>query len=189
MCPPDNVSARDVRTEDVHTEDVHTGRAGTGGDRSGSGWAPMSHAVPDPLDGVERAADVLDSLHGWTTAERPSPDTSADGSSTSTPEERVVADLARENENLRVAIDSRAVIEQAKGALMLRYGLDQDAAFAVLKRWSQDSNIKLHTIADTLINSVCRDDPPPPDNPDLAHWLEESVRVLPGQDGTGAREG
>jgi hypothetical protein len=81
------------------------------------------------------------------------------------------------------------VIEQAKGALMLRYGLDQDAAFAVLKRWSQDSNIKLHTIADTLVNSVCRDDPPPPANPDLAHWLGESVRSLPGQDGTGAREG
>lgn len=67
-----------------------------------------------------------------------------------------VAALRAENEQLRQAIRSRALIEQAKGALNLRYGLDDMAAFAVLRRWSQDSNVKLHTVAETLVNQVCR---------------------------------
>ncbi len=54
-----------------------------------------------------------------------------------------VAALRAENEQLWRAIRSRALIEQAKGALILRYGLDDAAAFAVLRRWSQDSNVKL----------------------------------------------
>jgi ANTAR domain len=123
---------------------------------------------------------VLDSLHGW-----PSPDgdgasapAAADGSGT--PVEREVAELAQENANLRVAIDSRAVIEQAKGALMLRYGLDQDAAFAVLKRWSQHSNIKLHTIAETLVDWAAGNDPLPANEPGLAGRLEEDLATLFG---------
>jgi AmiR/NasT family two-component response regulator len=62
--------------------------------------------------------------------------------------------LRRENAHLRGLAHRRAVIEQAKGALILRYGLDDDAAFAVLRRWSQNSNVKLHTIAQTLIDGA-----------------------------------
>ncbi|MFG1905607.1 GAF and ANTAR domain-containing protein [Kribbella sp. NPDC048928] len=60
---------------------------------------------------------------------------------------------ARREENLRVAVDARKLIGQAMGILMERYDLDSDRAFQVLKRYSQDSNIKLREVAQSLINS------------------------------------
>ncbi|MGA8328901.1 MAG: ANTAR domain-containing protein [Mycobacterium sp.] len=47
--------------------------------------------------------------------------------------------------------EHRAVIEQAKGMLMLIYGLDPKAAFDLLKWRSQKSNIKLRRLALQLI--------------------------------------
>jgi anti-anti-sigma factor len=55
---------------------------------------------------------------------------------------------------MRKAIASRATIEQAKGALMLVYGLDAEAAFALLSWQSQHSNIKLRDLADRLVAAV-----------------------------------
>lgn len=51
---------------------------------------------------------------------------------------------------LRRAIDSRDVIGQAKGILMERRGLSADEAFDVLRRTSQDLNVKLVELATTL---------------------------------------
>lgn len=51
---------------------------------------------------------------------------------------------------LRQAISSRDVIGQAKGILMARRGLTADAAFDVLRRTSQDLNVKLVELAGTL---------------------------------------
>ncbi|MGC7100774.1 ANTAR domain-containing response regulator [Amycolatopsis lurida] len=51
---------------------------------------------------------------------------------------------------LRRAIESRDVIGQAKGILMARRGMTADEAFAVLRRTSQDLNIKLAELARTL---------------------------------------
>lgn len=45
----------------------------------------------------------------------------------------------------------RDTIEQAKGILMLGYGLDPDAAFAMLKWWSRNRNVKVREVADRLI--------------------------------------
>ena len=47
--------------------------------------------------------------------------------------------------------EHRAVIEQAKGMLMLVYGLDAVAAFDLLKWRSQESNIKLRRLAQQLV--------------------------------------
>lgn len=47
--------------------------------------------------------------------------------------------------------EHRAVIEQAKGMLMLVYGLDAPAAFDLLKWRSQESNIKLRRLAQQLV--------------------------------------
>ncbi|WP_439380675.1 ANTAR domain-containing protein [Amycolatopsis lexingtonensis] len=55
-----------------------------------------------------------------------------------------------ETENLRRAIDSRDVIGQAKGILMQRRGISADEAFDVLRRASQDLNVKLAELAHTL---------------------------------------
>jgi GAF domain-containing protein len=55
--------------------------------------------------------------------------------------------------NLRIAMRSRASIEQAKGMLMERYKISSDRAFAVLTRASQTSNIKLREVADDLLRT------------------------------------
>ncbi|MGX9788648.1 PAS and ANTAR domain-containing protein [Mycobacterium sp. MMS18-G62] len=46
---------------------------------------------------------------------------------------------------------ARAAIEQAKGALMLVYGIDSDRAFAVLQWRSQQTNTKLRTLAAQVV--------------------------------------
>jgi anti-anti-sigma regulatory factor len=61
------------------------------------------------------------------------------------------ADLERAH--LRRAIASRDVIGQAKGILMARQGLDAEAAFALLRRTSQDLNVKLAEIAAALVEN------------------------------------
>lgn len=48
--------------------------------------------------------------------------------------------------------ERRAVIEQAKGMLMLVYGLDAGAAFDLLKWRSQKDNIKLRRLAEQLVD-------------------------------------
>ena len=58
-------------------------------------------------------------------------------------QELVTAKLAKITEN-------RAGIEQAKGMLMLVYGIDGDAAFNLLKWLSQESNIKLRPLAEQI---------------------------------------
>lgn len=47
--------------------------------------------------------------------------------------------------------DRRAVIEQAKGMLAMAYGLEDDAAFEILKWISQRSNTKLRDVAANLV--------------------------------------
>jgi hypothetical protein len=58
-----------------------------------------------------------------------------------------VANDAHRIEHLTRAMDTRAVIGQAVGIVMERYGLDADRAFAYLRRLSQDGNRKLFAIA------------------------------------------
>ncbi|WP_307793508.1 ANTAR domain-containing protein [Amycolatopsis sp. MtRt-6] len=45
------------------------------------------------------------------------------------------------------------MIGQAKGILTARHGIDADAAFHLLRRTSQDLNVKLADIAATLIRN------------------------------------
>jgi hypothetical protein len=56
--------------------------------------------------------------------------------------------------------EHRAVIEQAKGMLMLVYGLDEDAAFDLLRWRSQSTNVKLRRLAEHVVGSFrdVRDD-------------------------------
>lgn len=60
---------------------------------------------------------------------------------------------SRQVENLWNAIDARKRIGQAQGILMERYGLNEDQAFQVLMRYSQDNNIKLRAVAEELITT------------------------------------
>jgi transcriptional regulator with GAF, ATPase, and Fis domain len=70
----------------------------------------------------------------------------------------VAMSASRERGHLRDAIAGRDLIGQAKGILMARSGIDEDAAFEVLKRASQRLNLKLGMVADQVVH--------PPDPPD-----------------------
>jgi hypothetical protein len=48
----------------------------------------------------------------------------------------------------------RATIEQAKGSLMLAYGVDADQAFAMLSWWSRNKNVKVRDLAERLVETV-----------------------------------
>jgi GAF domain-containing protein len=60
---------------------------------------------------------------------------------------------ARHEVSLTQAVDARKLIGQAMGILMERYDLDSDRAFEVLKRYSQDTNVKLRDVAQQLIDT------------------------------------
>jgi len=65
--------------------------------------------------------------------------------------------------HLRRALDSRDVIGQAKGILMQRRGISADEAFDVLRRTSQDLNVKLADLARTLATRHTEVDLPVPE--------------------------
>lgn len=59
---------------------------------------------------------------------------------------------AREvDEAMELMSQSRPTIEQAKGVLMVTYGLNADDAFALLRSYSQAINVKLRDVARSLV--------------------------------------
>jgi GAF domain-containing protein len=64
--------------------------------------------------------------------------------------------LGEQNRNMRLAMESRAVIEQAKGVLMAQRHLDAEQAFEVLREASQRYNRKLRDIAIGIVESTQR---------------------------------
>jgi GAF domain-containing protein len=56
--------------------------------------------------------------------------------------------------NMRVAMESRAVIEQAKGVLMAQRRVDSEQAFEILRDASQRYNRKLRDIAAGIVEST-----------------------------------
>jgi hypothetical protein len=90
------------------------------------------------------------------------------------------AALRRENQDLRDALASQPVIDQAKGALMLRYRLDPDSAFGLMVRWSQASHIKVRDIAQALVESIVAGDVEHAD-PVLCRELEQVLQQGRGE--------
>jgi hypothetical protein len=70
-------------------------------------------------------------------------------------------EAVRTGDNLRVALESRAVIEQAKGILMERLKVTADGAFEALARISNDTNTKLRDVAQAVVDTGSL----PPDGP------------------------
>lgn len=62
----------------------------------------------------------------------------------------------RLSEELREALRSRDVIGMAKGILMAREGIDEDAAFPILVSASQREHQKLRDVAQRLVESTAR---------------------------------
>jgi hypothetical protein len=53
--------------------------------------------------------------------------------------------------------ETRAVIDQAKGMLILATGCDEDAAFHALRTYSQNTNVKVRDVARLLVDAVDSD--------------------------------
>ncbi|RDI68086.1 GAF and ANTAR domain-containing protein [Nocardia pseudobrasiliensis] len=65
-------------------------------------------------------------------------------------------------DQLRAALASRSVIDQALGMVMMQRQCTREAAFDVLRSTSQQRNIKLSAIAAEMIRTVTGFDPSPP---------------------------
>ena len=67
--------------------------------------------------------------------------------------------LAEQARNMRLAMESRAVIEQAKGVLVAQRRLGPEAAFEILREASQRYNRKLRDIASGIVQSASEGGP------------------------------
>jgi hypothetical protein len=65
------------------------------------------------------------------------------------------------DEELPSLFEARAVIEQAKGALMVTYRINADQAFRVLQWRSQETNTKLRSLAGQLVAEIGQLPPAP----------------------------
>jgi GAF domain-containing protein len=66
-------------------------------------------------------------------------------------QQREVAQARRLAGQLQMALDSRVLIEQAKGILAERLGVEPDVAFGHLRREARTSNRKLHDVAADVV--------------------------------------
>jgi AmiR/NasT family two-component response regulator len=64
---------------------------------------------------------------------------------------------------LQHALDSRIVIEQAKGVLAERFGIGVDDAFQLLRSGARSNRIRIHELAARVVES--RETPPEIDAP------------------------
>ena len=67
--------------------------------------------------------------------------------------------LARELEETRSELESRKVIDRAKGLLMRSRGLSEEAAYALLRRTAMNQNRKIAEIAQSLVTAASLLDP------------------------------
>ena len=60
-------------------------------------------------------------------------------------------DLLERTRQLQAALDSRVAIEQAKGVLAERYGVEVGAAFELLRRAARANRLKLRELAAAVV--------------------------------------
>jgi AmiR/NasT family two-component response regulator len=79
----------------------------------------------------------------------------------------LVAALLVKNQQLQRALESRIVIEQAKGVLAERYRIGVDEAFSLLRRSARNHRLRLHGLAAAVVASHETPDEIPPPRPPL----------------------
>lgn len=75
----------------------------------------------------------------------------ADVASVALVQDRAATEGAALNEQLQTALNSRVVLEQAKGVLAQLGDIDVGAAFVVLRRYARDNNLRLTEVAKAVV--------------------------------------
>jgi GAF domain-containing protein len=65
--------------------------------------------------------------------------------------ERAIRENEVAQEQLQLALDSRVVIEQAKGVIAQTAGVDMDTAFSTLRQYARSHNLNLRDVADQVV--------------------------------------
>jgi transcriptional regulator with GAF, ATPase, and Fis domain len=78
----------------------------------------------------------------------------ADLATISVIQQRAVTDLQRVNEQLSHALNSRIIIEQAKGVIFERAGIDVTEAFARLRNYARSHSLRLTDVAQAAIDNT-----------------------------------
>ncbi len=112
------------------------------------GWT----APPDEHVTLERDGALLADGTSTQTGDRGQP--YADLAATPDTDLGYVVPVEIELQQMRRSLESRAVIEQAKGIAMERYGLTEDKAWSWLVRTSQQNNEKLRHLAQRIVEST-----------------------------------
>ena len=86
----------------------------------------------------------------------------ADETAVTTEADEIGQDLRIELVQLRRAMQTRPVIDLARGILMASFGLNAEDSWQVLVSVSQNTNTKLHEVADNLVDAVTGDPLPEP---------------------------
>lgn len=109
------------------------------------------------LDGIDVALNLYaDRPHAWDAGALALADVYADELGRSLTLAVRSADLRTANEDLRHALASRAVIDQALGILMAQNRCGADDAFAMLRGASQHRNVKLREVARSIVDGITR---------------------------------
>jgi hypothetical protein len=117
----------------------------------------MTVTPTDANDAAPRSEQLADSLELWRDADR-------------------TADTEVLVPTFRVLEAHRLVVEQAKGALMLRYGIDCHQAFAVMVRWARVTHLPVVGLAEALVHGVCEGSPRSERRQGaLLRWLEQQL--------------
>ena len=78
----------------------------------------------------------------------------ADLATLSITQHRAAAEAQRLNEQLSAALTSRVVIEQPKGVIAERDGVDMAEAFSRLRRHARNRNLRLTDVAEAAIDGT-----------------------------------
>jgi hypothetical protein len=70
---------------------------------------------------------------------------------------------------------SGALLEQAKGVLSFKFGIDTDTALAVMELWAAEREVEPARIAYVLIHDICQGVGGSSDR-ELVRWIEEQLR-------------
>lgn len=75
----------------------------------------------------------------------------ADVASVALVQDKATTDQKSVNEQLQTALNSRIVLEQAKGVLAQQGSLAMEEAFAILRRYARDHNLRLTAVAEAVV--------------------------------------